>query len=332
MENQFDLGLNIASIETELPDPVITLTGADTLTASDTAEMPLLALTVNGRSWQNGTPSSDNAAPIENISDSGSMIVTTHGENLIDPSTVVIGGMDSATGDEITTGSRLRTGFIYVPYTGERTHIVPEGFVLVSVYRYDSNKNFLGFNYREEDCYLRFLYKKEDGSVITEEDLTAIRSGLMFSVKANADYEPYKSTTAAITTALPLRGIPVDSGGNYSDKNGKLWLCDTINYNYTSAVKQQRIAIIDSYNGEPVGSDYISTTGGLDVGATVIYPAETVTETLLTADEINQLRNLETFDGVTNIFNSENADMSVKYLTSKVISEAIMPIISALGG
>ena len=52
MENQFDLGLNIASIETELPDPVITLTGADSLTASDTAEMPLLALTAYGRSWQ----------------------------------------------------------------------------------------------------------------------------------------------------------------------------------------------------------------------------------------------------------------------------------------
>ena len=52
MENQFDLGLNIASIEAELPDPVITLSGADTFTASDTAEMPLLVLTAYGRSWQ----------------------------------------------------------------------------------------------------------------------------------------------------------------------------------------------------------------------------------------------------------------------------------------
>ncbi|MBQ8781257.1 MAG: hypothetical protein IJZ72_06255 [Oscillospiraceae bacterium] len=52
MANEFDLGLNIASIEAELPDPVITLTGSGGLTASETAEIPLLALTAYGRSWQ----------------------------------------------------------------------------------------------------------------------------------------------------------------------------------------------------------------------------------------------------------------------------------------
>ena len=142
----------------------------------------------------------------------------------------------------------------------------------------------------------------------------------------------YRTKTATIATGLPLRGIPVSNGGNYTDANGQEWVCDTVEYNYTEAVKIQRIAVIDSYNGEKVGDTYISTTGGLDVGVSVIYPAETVTETPLTADEINQLRNLETFGGVTNIYNSGNANMSVEYMTSKAVSKAVMPIITVLRG
>lgn len=34
----------------------------------------------------------------------------------------------------------------------------------------------------------------------------------------------------------------------------------------------KRVGKIDSYNGEEVGDEFISTTGGLDTGATIIYP------------------------------------------------------------
>jgi len=62
---------------------------------------------------------------------------------------------------------------------------------------------------------------------------------------------------------------------------------------------------IDSYNGETITTDYISTTGGLDTGATVYYgitPTEVpITDTTL----INQLNDIEkklkTYQGVTHI-------------------------------
>jgi hypothetical protein len=45
---------------------------------------------------------------------------------------------------------------------------------------------------------------------------------------AALSYEPYKETTATIPTPNGLSGIPVDSGGNYTDSNGQQWICDEI--------------------------------------------------------------------------------------------------------
>lgn len=45
------------------------------------------------------------------------------------------------------------------------------------------------------------------------------------------EFEPYKDNTATITSALPLCGIPVSSGGNYTDSNGHQWICDELIYN-----------------------------------------------------------------------------------------------------
>ena len=41
-------------------------------------------------------------------------------------------------------------------------------------------------------------------------------------------YEPYISTEVALTLTDSLRGIPVESGGNYTDESGQSWICDTI--------------------------------------------------------------------------------------------------------
>ena len=51
-------------------------------------------------------------------------------------------------------------------------------------------------------------------------------NGLMLSVD-NGDYEPYKPVqTLAINHTL--RGIPVTSGGNYTDSDGQQWVCDEV--------------------------------------------------------------------------------------------------------
>jgi len=42
------------------------------------------------------------------------------------------------------------------------------------------------------------------------------------------EHEPYTGQALAITTPGSLPGIPVASGGNYTDANGQQWICDEV--------------------------------------------------------------------------------------------------------
>lgn len=69
------------------------------------------------------------------------------------------------------------------------------------------------------------------------------------------EYEPYESTqTLALTRTLP--GIPVTSGGNYTDSNGQQWICDEIDFERGMYIQRVKSA---TYNGE--SSEYISKYG-----------------------------------------------------------------------
>lgn len=94
-ENIFDLGLDVATISAELPDPVITLSGADNYTVQDTADYPLIALNVYGKSVQDGTPTPNVPIDIVSIGDDGTTIIT------------VDNGSDITLSAEITSGLPL---------------------------------------------------------------------------------------------------------------------------------------------------------------------------------------------------------------------------------
>ncbi|MCI5752109.1 MAG: hypothetical protein MR038_06470 [Oscillospiraceae bacterium] len=136
-------------------------------------------------------------------------------------------------------------------------------------------------------------------------------------------------TSSIAADALPLCGIPVDSGGNYTDSTGQQWICDTLVYNADGTGKIiKRTAKIDSYNGEAITAPFISTTGSLTTGATVIYQTDAPQEIALTAADVSALMQLHTYSGVTNITNSNSAEMDVKYCTDKALSEYVMPVIT----
>lgn len=47
---------------------------------------------------------------------------------------------------------------------------------------------------------------------------------------ADVDYEPGKDQTLPVPTPNGLPGIPVTSGGNYTDETGQRWICDEIDF------------------------------------------------------------------------------------------------------
>lgn len=54
-------------------------------------------------------------------------------------------------------------------------------------------------------------------------------------------FEPFKQQLTTLQLPNPLRGIPVDSGGNYTDADGQQWICDYIDRErgkYVQCVKE----------------------------------------------------------------------------------------------
>ena len=74
---------------------------------------------------------------------------------------------------------------------------------------------------------------------------------------------------------------------------------------------------IDSYNGESISTDYVSTTGALTTGATVFYKITTPVKLACTEEQIEileQLNNLELFIGTNYITTTEGiAILKLKY-------------------
>lgn len=130
-------------------------------------------------------------------------------------------------------------------------------------------------------------------------------------------YEPYKTPQSVhLSTPNGLAGLKVSSGGNYTDASGQQWICDEIVRNERGTGKRiQRIGIIESYASETINTAYMSTTGQLTEGATVIYVLDDAIETDLTAEEIAALSALHTYNPTTTITNDAGCDMTAAYVT-----------------
>ena len=127
------------------------------------------------------------------------------------------------------------------------------------------------------------------------------------SITVSDSGEQSQSLTFSTPDGLP--GIPVDSGGNFVDADGQQWICNYRNYDAKKDIKA--IEYIASYNDESVGDIWMSTTGQLTVGASVLYTLDTPIETPIPADELAAYRSLHTYDGTT-VLTPDNALASLE--------------------
>lgn len=118
------------------------------------------------------------------------------------------------------------------------------------------------------------------------------------------------SQTLTINTPNRLCGIPVDTGGNYTDSTGQQWICDEVDFE--RGVFVQRIGKIVSYNGEQLSTKYMSTTGKLTTGASVIYVLATPIETPLTAEELTAYKAIKSYPHYTHIESAAELRIKLK--------------------
>lgn len=144
--------------------------------------------------------------------------------------------------------------------------------------------------------FLKQIYGKSE--LVNDAFISVGESGTLEFDSVDATNENVSS--AKLTTGMPLRGFIIDdvSVANYTDANGKYWLCDSIELSvdgYWYCIK--RVGSILSYNSESVGSIYKTPTGTLDKGKQVLYKLSDYVVSKLTDEEQSQLSELLSYGG-----------------------------------
>ena len=217
------------------------LVGSETgnpISCNDAYSAPLCGLTVYGKSTQDGTPSPANPVPIVSAGDSGSVVVKVTGKNLLNPALFQNNkyqgfnaetgyyGIDSVNGYWITGIQPC------LPSTTYHFNAMIEGGCF-----YDEKKNVIGiadfaFTIKTpaKCAYYCFNFSSAHASYGTP---------IIATVSESTAYSPYREQLLTLPTPNGLPGIPVTSGGNYTDPQGQQWVCDEVDLE--RGVKVQRV-------------------------------------------------------------------------------------------
>lgn len=200
--------------------------------------------------------------------------VVLSGKNLLDITACEDGKTLDANGNIVNNANALLSDFI--PCFSKTSYCRVEGhFTAVSFY--DAEKNKIGSINQYDPCfatpdkcrYFRFSLNKTKADY--EKAVANVGTALM-------DYEPHKKPQfLTLTSDRPLtkwdrlveQGLQI--GWLYGGK------------------------IIDSYNSEQIDAEYMSSTGSLTVGATVLYKLKTTEFVPLPQPEQNAIRALKTY-------------------------------------
>ena len=239
------------------------LVGSETgnpIAVDDAFAAPLRGLTVYGKSTQDGTPTPDAPVPIVSAGDGGNVTAKVTGRNILD----MRNSKESITNSGVTYTRNADYSFTRAGTATESTgNVWMAGGYLIKP-KADLSNVFCvllkGVKYSIKDCVL--LATSPAGSALVERNenfvptqdmyITGVRNENFIVGKTYNDivypavyvgekalqYEPYREQLLTLPTPNGLPGIPVTSGGNYTDPSGQQWVCDEIDL--TRGVRVQR--------------------------------------------------------------------------------------------
>lgn len=273
------------------------------VSVSDAFSAPLCGLTVYGKSTQDGTPTPDAPVPIVSAGDGGSVAVKVTGKNLFP----VITNANISKINKPTGG--VRYGYVfYVPAQSSVTasgnaNVYTNCFVGdfdIKTQTYKQKAQLVSENGGTYTAKLQsgwyVVYVANDYLPMILTKLNGAKIQLEIGAEATA-YEPYREQLLTIPTSSGLPGIPVTSGGNYTDPTGQQWVCDEVDLE--RGVRVQRID----------KSAFDSTKTLVEQNATLATPIETP----LTPDELAAYKSLTTYALNTVVQAADGAGLKLDY-------------------
>ena len=210
------------------------LVGSETgnpVSCDDAFAAPLCGLNVYGKSTQNGTPTPDAPVPIVSAGDRGSVAVKVTGKNRMP--------------------SNLKYRYFVECFVEKNTFITlvfKDGFVSKG-----GNILFIGEN--NENLWFGIDANKAEHHITLKANATKFQYLLNDIASENVcltwnasspDYEPYREQLLTLPTPNGFPGIPVASGGNYTDPQGQQWVCDEVDLERGVTVQRVDKAAFDS--------------------------------------------------------------------------------------
>ena len=241
------------------------LVGSETgnpVSCDDAFAAPLCGLNVYGKSMQDGTPTPDAPVPIVSAGDSGSVAVKVTGKNLfyeqefqkyfIDLAANTVG---LSTGNvscvlQVVTGAKY---YVTRSKIGAKFRVAVVDKLPTLGHPVTPSSGINADSKRQIGIYATSKYM-----VIQCEDEAAF-SELMVSLDSSTAYSSYREQLLTLPTPNGLPGIPVTSGGNYTDQNGQQWICNEVDLE--RGVKVQRV--ITMVFSDSLGFTEESTKNGI---------------------------------------------------------------------
>nr|DAJ51564.1 MAG TPA: nucleoid-associated protein [Caudoviricetes sp.] len=244
------------------------LVGTETgnpISVDDAFPAPLCGLTVYGRSTQDGTPTPDAPVPIVSAGDGGSVAVKVTRKNLLNPafmnptfSAKGISAKQNSDGSYTVSGTSLANDTIPLWLGGNWDNTVPlftippgSYYSNVWIFYYDgktrtSKKN--AFTLLEPFRITGIVYDQQ--YVVNERYDFLVAPQLELGTTATA-YSPYHEQLLTLPTPNGLSGIPVTSGGSYTDSTGQQWVCDEVDLERGVKVQRIKTGVISSIAKSP---------------------------------------------------------------------------------
>lgn len=296
------------------------LVGTETgnpIAVDDAFSAPLCGLTVYGRSTQDGTPTPDSPVPIVSAGESGSVAVKVTGANVLEGTAP--GGQVSQFGVTYTvnengvlvTGTatsnssfylhkdktpRLTHGTYYLTTKGLSDSVVLNFFYVGKITSDVQNKQVM---LTKDVEYLLVLQIQKGKTVNTTVQVSLTRNTI-------TAYSPYREQLLTLPTPTGLPGIPVTSGGNYTDQSGQRWVCDEVDLE--RGVKVQRVKVLnllDANGFDNNGTWHINAKTYFGAGTSYIPMVwyDSITKCLCTTFPVQ----------MTSYSTGSNADLSLYY-------------------
>lgn len=208
------------------------------------------------------SPNPDYPQEIVSVGDDGEIGVDVYGGNLLDAVNEADADV-TANGVTITNngdGSFTVTGTPTVTEAGVFTYYVTRAMALedgnytlssgifCKIYKKDSTKDYVDNTFTfdsETDESVDIYWQRTVDSYVDGETIWP-----MLNVGSTAlPFEPYKQPQSLIvSTPNGLPGIPVSSGGNYTDENGQQWISDEVDYRRRKYVKRTELLHITDFS------------------------------------------------------------------------------------